>query len=135
MPRYNVNHNDKWACFSSIVDGFITPFMDKSDYESWRKFQYGSLDYRPIEECNCITIQKATFLIRLNRTHEDALNCLLECGLPHDECEKLLYDIETECYCPIPKNGKFECPNCSSEVEHGQVSCKEETCELEFIWR
>lgn len=37
MPRYNVEYNGKWACFSSIVDGFVTEFMNKSEYEEWRK--------------------------------------------------------------------------------------------------
>jgi predicted RNA-binding Zn-ribbon protein involved in translation (DUF1610 family) len=108
--------------------------MDKSTYESWRKQEYG-IDFKPVEQCNILTMEKAVFLLRLNRNHAEALDCLLFCGLPADECVKLLYDIETEHYVPIPKDGKFECPNCGSEVEIGQVSCNEETCELEFVWR
>lgn len=37
MPRYNIEYNGKWACFSSISDSFITEFMDKDVYEEWRK--------------------------------------------------------------------------------------------------
>lgn len=136
MPRYNVNYNGKWACFTSVSDGFITPFMDKSDYEEWRKQQYGIADYRPAEECNMMTMKESVVSIRMNRTHNDALTCLLECGLPVEECEKLLYDVETECYCPVLKeDGKYECPNCGSDVEKRQVVCKEEMCGLEFVWR
>lgn len=136
MPRYNVNHQNKWACFSSVIDGFITPFMDKSDYEEWRKQQYGISDYKPAEQCNMKTMSDAVFSIRLNRTHDEALECLLKCGLPKKECETILYDIETEYYCPIIKeNGKYECPNCGSEVEKGQIACDNDTCELEFVWR
>lgn len=40
MPRYNVEHKGKWACFSSVVDDFITWFMPKTDYEIWRKEEY-----------------------------------------------------------------------------------------------
>ena len=29
----------------------------------------------------------------------------------------------------------FECPNCGSEVEQGQIFCNDESCELEFVWR
>lgn len=136
MPRHNVEYNNRWVCFTSISDGFITPFMDKNDYEEWQKQQYGIFNYRPAEQCNIITMEKAAFLIRLNRTHEEALDCLLECGLSEKECNKILYDIETEHWCPIPKeNGKYECPNCGSEVVIEQIICKDETCELEFVWR
>ena len=136
MPRYSINYHDKWACFTSISDGFITPFMDKSDYENWRKCEYGINGYRPAEQCNMMAMEKAVFLIRLNRSYDDALDCLLECRLSKEECEKLLYDMETEHYCPVLKeNGKYECPNCGSEVEEGQLSCKEENCKLEFVWR
>jgi hypothetical protein len=135
MPRYNVNYKNKWACFSSIVDGFITKFTDKSDYEEWRKSEY-RIDYRPVEQCNLKTMEDAVFSIRLNRTHNEAIKHLIECGLEHEESEKLIYDIETECWCPILKeNGKYECPNCGSEVERGQGVCNEGSCELEFMWR
>lgn len=101
MPRFNVKHQDKWACFSSVSDGFITRFMDKTDYETWRKLEYGILRYKPVEQCNIMTMKEAVFSIRLNRTHEDALNCLRECGLPDDECKMILYEIETERYSPV----------------------------------
>ncbi len=136
MPRYNVNHHGKWACFSSVVDGFITKFMDKNDYENWRKIQYGTCDYIPAEQCNMMTITDAVCSIRIHNTHDETLNCLLECGLPESECKQILYNIETEHYCPITKeNGKYECPNCGSEVEQGQISCINPDCELEFVWR
>ena len=41
MPRYNVEHDGYWACFSSIVDDFVTPFMPLARYEEWRTNQYG----------------------------------------------------------------------------------------------
>lgn len=136
MPRYNVNHRGKWACFSSISDNFITPFMNKSDYEKWRKQQYGIFNSRPAEQSNIMTMKEAVLSIRLNRTHNEALECLLESGLPRGECEKILYDTETECYCPnLQENGKYKCPNCGNEVEKGRVSCRNESCELKFVWR
>lgn len=136
MPRYNVTHNNKWACFSSISDGFITPFMDKTDYEEWRKWQYGVSDYKPAEQCNMMTMTEAITSIRIHNTHTETLNQLCGCGIPEDEAETLLYDLETEHYCPIIKeNEKYECPNCGSEVEKDQVSCTDDTCELEFVWR
>jgi hypothetical protein len=51
MPRYNVKNNKgEWACFSSIVDDFITDFMPKDEYEKWRKEEYGK-DRKPLEYC------------------------------------------------------------------------------------
>lgn len=41
MPRYNVFYNGKWACYSSVVDDFITDFMTIDEYEKWRDFEYG----------------------------------------------------------------------------------------------
>ena len=35
MPRYNVQYKNKWACFSSIIDDFVTCFLDKYEYEKW----------------------------------------------------------------------------------------------------
>ena len=57
MPRYNVRHpkTGKWAMFSSVSDMFITDWMDKEDYEAWRKEHlYGGNDfgYSPAEKCN-----------------------------------------------------------------------------------
>lgn len=132
MPRYNVNHNCKWACFSSIVDAFITPFMEKSCYEQWRKCQYGA-EYKPLEECNQMEFKRAISSLRIHHSHEETLEQLIECGI--DDAEKLLYDVETEQYCPVEKEGKLFCPNCGKEVERGQVSCLEETCEIVFVWR
>ncbi len=60
MPRYNVkNDKGEWACFSSIVDDFVTDFMPKDKYEEWRKVQYGIANYRPAEECNVMDYHEA----------------------------------------------------------------------------
>jgi hypothetical protein len=136
MPRYNVEHNGQWACFTSISDGFITEFMDKSEYDNWRLIEYGEQGYKPIEQCNRKTIEEAAFDIRLNRTHEKALECLLESGLSELECNQIMYDMETKHYCPILKgNGKYECPNCHAEVDREQNSCEGDDCCLDFVWR
>lgn len=136
MPRYNVKYNEKWTCFSSVSDGFITKFMDKFEYEKWRKQQYGKQGYSPLEQCNTMTIKESAFSIRLNRTHDEAMKCLLESGLPESECKRIIYDMETDYYCPIPKkNGKFECPNCHEKIEQGQTTCNNDSCRLDFVWR
>lgn len=136
MPRYNVEHNGKWACFTSISDGFVTEFMYKTEYEEWRKKQYGEHNYKAAEQCNIMTMEEAASSIRLNRTHEEAMECLRECGLPESECERIIYDMETENYCPIPKGDeRFECPNCHRKVEREQRSCDGNDCCLDFVWR
>lgn len=135
MPRFNVEHNGQWAYFSSVSDAFLTEFMNKTDYEDWRKEEEGK-DYLPLEQCNKMTIQEAAFSISLNRTREEAKGCFYESGLSKQECDQIMYDMETKHYCPRPKeNGKFECPNCREEVEQNQEECTNETCCLEFVWR
>jgi hypothetical protein len=43
MPRYNVQHpvTKEWRCFSSVVDGYVTDWMDEERYQNWRLMQYG----------------------------------------------------------------------------------------------
>ena len=43
MPRYNVQHpkTKKWRCFSSVVDEYITEWMDEKQYQEWRLAEYG----------------------------------------------------------------------------------------------
>lgn len=134
MSRCYVEYNGKYACFSSIVEDFITEFMNKSDLEQWRMSEYG-YSLRPVE-CTMKSIKEVAYSIHLNRTHNEAIKCLLESGLSEEESEQIIYDIETEYYCPIPKdNGNFECPNCHKEIERTQLTCDNNTCCLEFIWR
>ena len=59
MPRFNVEHNGKWACFSTISDDFITPFMSRRRYDRWRKKEYGRAEYVPIEEANRMDYEEA----------------------------------------------------------------------------
>lgn len=91
MPRYNVEYNGKWACFSSIVDAFVTGFMDKAEYEEWRKKEYGLHDYEPAEKRNMKSMEEAVISICLNMTHEEAIEHLIKCGLPQEVCEELVF--------------------------------------------
>ena len=91
MPRYNVEYDGKWACFSSIVDAFVTGFMDKAGYEEWRKQEYGLNDYEPAEKRNMKSMEEAVISIRLNMTHEEAIEHLIKCGLPQEVCEELVF--------------------------------------------
>lgn len=59
MPRYNVQNNEgKWACFSSIVDDFITDFMSRAEYQAWREKEYG-IHCGDIEDANLMDYDKA----------------------------------------------------------------------------
>ena len=134
MGRYNVEHNGKWAAFSTITDSFVTAFMDKKQYEAWRKVEYG-VAYKPVKDWTVRSLKEAVSDIRLNRSHDEALKCLLETGLPKDECEAALHEMELEYYHPVPAgDGKYECPNCCAVVVKGQKQCEEITCGLEFVW-
>lgn len=82
MPRYNVESDGKWACFSTVVDDFITPFMDRPDYEEWRQDQYGR-DNIPIEQANRMSLARALRCLSLYHTDTEILASLRECGLMH----------------------------------------------------
>lgn len=83
MPRYNVEANGKWACFSTVVDDFITPFMERKDYEEWRRDQYG-VSSVPIEQANNMPLARALFCLSLNKKDEEIMTSLRKCGLMHN---------------------------------------------------
>lgn len=43
MPRFNVQHpvTKEWRCFSTVVDDYVTDWMDEERYQRWRLEQYG----------------------------------------------------------------------------------------------
>lgn len=90
MPRFNVEHNGKWACFSTISDEFETPFMSKDEYEKWRLEEYGRANYKPAENCNRMTLDDAVSAIALNHTIEELEECLIYAGFSSDEAIDLL---------------------------------------------
>jgi len=135
MPRYNVEHNGKWAAFSSIVDDFVTPFMDKDAYERWRINEYGRAGYKNVEECNVEAMAEVVFIISLNRAREEAIECLINAGIDEAEAGKLMDECEAIHYCPIEFTSAIRCPNCAIPVERGQEHCTEEGCGIRLVWR
>lgn len=96
MPRYNVKNSEgKWACFSSIIDEFVTPFMPKDEYEKWRikEYNYTEKDYEPAENCNTMTVEEAIFSLSLNHTGKQILENLAFCGLIKP-LEEIREDVE-----------------------------------------
>ena len=83
MPRYNVEADGRWACFSTVVDDFITKFMERKDYEEWRQDQYGVSNV-PIEQANNMSLARALFCLSLNKKDEEIMSSLRECGLMHN---------------------------------------------------
>lgn len=135
MPRYNVEYKGKWACYTSISDGFITEFMDKDKYEKWRKIEYGLANYEPAEKCNMMEMSEAVFSASLNRSRDEWIETLKESGLPDSEIEKLVYDCETEYYVPTLNGVNYECPNCGHFVDKNGESCPKEDCGTRLVWR
>lgn len=60
MPRYNIQHPETkwWACFSTIVDSFITDFMPENKYQEWREREYG-IHCGDLESSNIMTYYDA----------------------------------------------------------------------------
>ena len=133
MSRQYVKYKNKWAVFSSIVDGFITKIMTEQDIDRWREKEYGK-NLRP-KECTLINLEDALYSLRLNRTHDESVEELIETGFDKKESERLIYELENKYYNPKERVGKYYCPNCGLEVKYGQIRCLDETCEMELIWR
>lgn len=82
-----------------------------------------------------MNIDEAAFSIRLNRTHDEAMQCLLDSGLSNDECEKIMISMEKKHYAPrLKSDDKYHCQNCDDDVELNQNSCTNDTCCLNFTW-
>jgi len=89
MPRYNVEYKNKWACFSSISDGFITKFMPKDEYEAWRKEQYGVQGtLSKAEDCNRKSMSECVDIIILQVATCPVLEALMDTGLSEDEANE-----------------------------------------------
>ncbi len=73
MPRYNVEHKGKWACFSTIVDEFITPFMRRRRYDRWRLKEYGRAGFYPLEETNLMTYEEALEAMEIRRLGDETV--------------------------------------------------------------
>lgn len=71
MPRFNVQHPEtkEWRCFSTIVDDWITDWMDENRYERWRRFQYGA-DCGPVREANQMSLEEAEEVIKRRKEEE-----------------------------------------------------------------
>lgn len=72
MPRYNVYNRktDKWRCFSTIVDDFITEWMDIATYEKWRKEQYG-VNCGLLSEANQMSPEEAEEIIKMRESERE----------------------------------------------------------------
>ena len=71
MSRYNVqNPNTKeWRCFSSVVDDYITDWMDEERYQHWREIEYGK-QAGDLRSANRMTIEEVEEAIVLRRENE-----------------------------------------------------------------
>lgn len=72
MPRYNVQHptTKEWRCFSSIVDNWVTDWMDEEKYQKWRESEYGR-QAGPIREANQMSLEEAKRIIAEKKKWED----------------------------------------------------------------
>ena len=71
MPRFNVQHPDtkEWRCFSTIVNDWVTDWMNEEHYEFWRKYEYGA-HCGTVYEANQMTLEEAEEIIRLRKESE-----------------------------------------------------------------
>lgn len=72
MPRFNVQHpvTKMWRCFSTIVDDWITEWMELEQYEEWRKEQYG-INAGSVYDANIMELNEAESRIKIRGDEED----------------------------------------------------------------
>ena len=60
MPRYNVQDpkTGLWACFSTIVDDFVSPWLKEESYQRWRVYEYGR-HCGDIRSANLMSLEEA----------------------------------------------------------------------------
>lgn len=77
MPRFNVQNPEtkEWRCFSSIVDDWITDWMDENRYEHWRRIEYG-VDCGTVYEANQMTLEEAETIINCREEFEQETSLL-----------------------------------------------------------
>ena len=64
MPRFNVQHpvTKEWRCFSTIIDDYVTDWMDEERYQKWRLYQYGQ-NAGEIRDANLMDYEDAEQII------------------------------------------------------------------------
>lgn len=71
MPRFNVQHpkTKEWRCFSTIVDDWITDWMEEDRYEKWRRFSYG-VNCGSVRDANQMSLEEAEERIKEREEEE-----------------------------------------------------------------
>ena len=71
MPRFNVQHpvTKQWRCFSTIVNDYITDWMDEERYQRWRIEQYGK-QAGAIRDANLMDYEEAEQIIADRKRRE-----------------------------------------------------------------
>lgn len=95
MPRYNVEYQGKWRCFSSVSEEFITKPMAEHEYEKWRQGQYGT-DCGPVRKANIMEMQEAVEMLCLNHTPEQVMKELRYTGIDPSPWAELIKKANTE---------------------------------------
>lgn len=72
MPRFNVQHpvTKQWRCFSTVVDNYVTDWMDEERYQKWREYEYGR-QAGPIREANLMSYEEAEEKIAFRKKWDD----------------------------------------------------------------
>ena len=90
MPRFNVEHGEKIACFSTVVDRFVTNFMEKDEYKQWRIDEYGINNYVAYENCNLMNLSEAISIMLINESTENIYAHLVDIGITKSVAKRII---------------------------------------------
>ena len=74
MSRFNVQNPEtkEWRCFSTIVDDWVTDWMDEERYEFWRRYEYGA-HCGSVYEANQMTLEAVEEIIKRREEFEQEI--------------------------------------------------------------
>ena len=106
MPRYNIEADGEWACFSTIVDAYITPFVSEKRYEAWLRGEYGR-SWKPVSEGYKMPFEDTLDAICLNRTREEVIEQLEFAGINTPGVIEKIRVIRMQCYVELEHDPKY----------------------------
>lgn len=91
MPHCDIQHPEtkQWRCYSTIVDDWISNWMDEKDYIEW--LQVNDHYYGPLKSSRFYTFEEIAYDIAMKKQYCD--QCRFNC-----DCDNCVYNLNYKAY-------------------------------------